>query len=93
MLTTYDSLNMGWTTKTLSFTADTTSPRSSLSARLTCRRSMSPIPNFPNCCYGPVLDNVPVVQAIPEPHTWALLITGFGLMGFAAPMPTLRLPS
>jgi hypothetical protein len=35
--------------------------------------------------YGPLLDNVLVTQAaIPEPATWAMLITGFGLVGFAA---------
>lgn len=31
---------------------------------------------------GPVLDNILVTQAgVPEPATWALLITGFGLVG------------
>ncbi len=34
---------------------------------------------------GPVLDNVLVTSgAVPEPATWAMLITGFGLVGFAA---------
>lgn len=32
---------------------------------------------------GPILDNVLVTQ-VPEPATWAMLITGFGLVGFAA---------
>jgi hypothetical protein len=35
---------------------------------------------------GPILDNVLVTQggAVPEPATWAMLIAGFGLVGFAA---------
>lgn len=32
---------------------------------------------------GPILDNVLVTQ-VPEPATWAMLITGFGMVGFAA---------
>jgi hypothetical protein len=32
---------------------------------------------------GPVLDNV-LVSQVPEPATWAMLIAGFGLVGFAA---------
>ncbi|MBS3960497.1 MAG: PEP-CTERM sorting domain-containing protein [Sandarakinorhabdus sp.] len=31
---------------------------------------------------GPILDNVLVTQ-VPEPATWAMLIAGFGLVGFA----------
>jgi hypothetical protein len=34
---------------------------------------------------GPILDNVLVTQAgVPEPATWAMLIAGFGFVGFAA---------
>ena len=33
--------------------------------------------------YGPALDNVSVTQ-VPEPGTYALLLAGFGLMGFIA---------
>lgn len=32
---------------------------------------------------GPIVDNVLVTQ-VPEPATWAMLITGFGMVGFAA---------
>lgn len=32
---------------------------------------------------GPILDDV-LVSQVPEPATWAMLITGFGLVGFAA---------
>ena len=32
---------------------------------------------------GPILDNV-LVSQVPEPASWAMLITGFGLVGFAA---------
>ena len=32
---------------------------------------------------GPILDNVSVSQ-VPEPASWAMLITGFGMVGFAA---------
>jgi hypothetical protein len=32
---------------------------------------------------GPVLDNVLVTQAVPEPATWAMMIGGFGLIGGA----------
>ena len=33
---------------------------------------------------GPLLDNVLVSQAVPEPASWAMLIAGFGLVGAAA---------
>jgi hypothetical protein len=32
---------------------------------------------------GIVLDNVSLTAAVPEPATWALMLTGFGMMGFA----------
>jgi hypothetical protein len=32
---------------------------------------------------GPILDNV-VVSQVPEPASWAMLITGFGMVGLAA---------
>ena len=32
--------------------------------------------------YGPVLDNV-AIAAVPEPASWALMIGGFGLVGYA----------
>jgi hypothetical protein len=33
---------------------------------------------------GPLVDNVLVTQAVPEPASWAMLIAGFGLVGAAA---------
>jgi hypothetical protein len=33
---------------------------------------------------GPLLDNLLVSQAVPEPASWAMLIAGFGLVGAAA---------
>lgn len=35
-----------------------------------------------NALFGPVLDSVSV-SLVPEPSTWALLLAGFGLTGFA----------
>ena len=34
-----------------------------------------------NHLFGPVIDNVIMAEAIPEPHNWALFIIGFGLTG------------
>lgn len=33
------------------------------------------------CCYGPALDEV-AVAAVPEPSTWAMLLLGFGAVGY-----------
>ena len=32
--------------------------------------------------YGPVLDAVSITTAVPEPGTWAMMLLGFGLIGF-----------
>jgi choice-of-anchor C domain-containing protein len=32
--------------------------------------------------YGPVLDAVSVTNAVPEPATWAMMLLGFGAVGF-----------
>jgi choice-of-anchor C domain-containing protein len=34
------------------------------------------------CCYGPALDNVSLAAAVPEPSTWAMMLVGFGAIGF-----------
>jgi choice-of-anchor C domain-containing protein len=34
------------------------------------------------CCYGPALDNVSLDAAVPEPATWAMMLLGFGAIGF-----------
>lgn len=34
------------------------------------------------CCFGPALDNVSMIAAIPEPEVWAMLLLGFGAIGF-----------
>ena len=36
-----------------------------------------------NSKFGPVIDNVSI-SAVPEASTWAMLITGFGMVGFAS---------
>lgn len=33
------------------------------------------------CCWGPALDNVSMIAAIPEPEVWAMLLFGFGAIG------------
>jgi len=61
--------NMGWKKYTYSFLA--AGPSTTLSFA-------SQDPGF----YGAALDNVSVA-AVPEPGTWALMLAGFGLAGFA----------
>jgi choice-of-anchor C domain-containing protein len=34
-----------------------------------------------NCCFGPAIDNVAIADAVPEPSSWALMLTGFLGMG------------
>ena len=34
------------------------------------------------CCYGPALDNVSLAAAVPEPATWAMMLLGFGAVGW-----------
>ena len=34
-----------------------------------------------NRTFGPVIDNVIIAEAVPEPQNWALFIIGFGLIG------------
>lgn len=34
------------------------------------------------CCFGPALDNVSMIAAVPEPEVWAMMLLGFGAIGF-----------
>jgi hypothetical protein len=38
----------------------------------------------PNDSAGPIIDNILVDSAVPEPSTWLMLIAGFGMVGVAA---------
>ena len=38
----------------------------------------------PNDSAGPIIDNILVDSAVPEPSTWLMLIAGFGMVGIAA---------
>ena len=38
----------------------------------------------PNDSAGPIIDNILVDSAVPEPSTWLMLIAGFGMVGLAA---------
>lgn len=38
----------------------------------------------PNDSAGPILDNILVDSAVPEPASWLMLITGFGMVGLAS---------
>ncbi len=64
-----------WQSHTLSFTAAGASTTLSFQSL-----------NTGGCCYGVVLDNVNVsgVTAVPEPETYAMMLAGLGLLGFAA---------
>lgn len=62
--------NMGWTLQSFTFTAN------SALTTLTFKSLMTG-------AEGPALDNV-VVTAVPEPETYAMMLAGLGLLGFAA---------
>ena len=34
------------------------------------------------CCFGPALDNVSIIDAVPEPEVWAMLLLGFAGIGW-----------
>lgn len=63
--------NMGWISKSFTFVAT----GSSTTLRFSSDMSGSA---------GLALDNVSVTAAVPEPETYAMLIAGLGLLGFAA---------
>lgn len=66
-----DRTNMLWESRTFSFLAGGTSGTLSFASD-----------SSGDCCFGPALDNVSIA-AVPEPATWAMMITGFGLVGGA----------
>jgi choice-of-anchor C domain-containing protein len=76
VLTTHNLTNMGWTEKSLIFTAQSsTTPIRFVST------TDFPIFGDQNLAHGPAVDNVSVTKVVPEPSTIALF--GFGLLGLA----------
>ena len=63
--------NMGWVTKTFSFVATSNSS------------TLSFVGNAVNGPYGAALDNVSVTS-VPEPATYAMMLVGLSVMGYAA---------
>ena len=62
--------NMMWQQYSYTFVATGTSTLLSFAADISA-----------GCCYGPALDNVSVA-AVPEPEAWAMMLLGFGAIGF-----------
>ena len=60
---------MNWTPQSLNFTAT--------GAATTITFASGSL----NCCYGAAIDNVAIADAVPEPSSWALMLTGFLGMG------------
>ena len=70
------ALNMGWVTETFQFVATGTTSSLSFDSQT-------------NSAFGAAIDNVRVsvdgtTAPIPEPETYALMLAGLGVMGFAA---------
>jgi choice-of-anchor C domain-containing protein len=63
--------NMNWTPESLKFTAIDTSTTITFASGN----------GGGNCCFGAALDNVGIANAVPEPASWALMLTGFFGMG------------
>ncbi|WP_348696938.1 choice-of-anchor C family protein [Duganella fentianensis] len=64
--------NMGWTTKSFDFVANSSTSILSFSGFAG------------NGAYGVALDNVKVTAAVPEPETYGMLLAGLGLVGLVA---------
>lgn len=83
VLPSYDVANMHWTARTFDFTANSTTTQIRF-ASTTVLSGSEIYDGFFDCCYGPALDNVSLIEAVaapailPEPST--LAIFAFGLM-------------
>jgi hypothetical protein len=66
--------NMGWTRVSYDFVAGATTTRVALANNMGAATRDR----------GVVIDNMFMSVAVPEPATWAMLLTGFGMVGFAA---------
>jgi len=64
--------NMGWVTQTFSFVATGTSS------------TLTFVGDPGNTFYGAALDQVSVMQAVPEPEAYAMLLAGLGMMAYLA---------
>lgn len=64
--------NMGWTSKSFDFVANSSTSVLSFSGFAG------------NGAYGVALDNVKVTAAVPEPETYGMLLAGLGLVGLVA---------
>ena len=69
-----------WTSQTFQFTAAGSSTVLSFRADPV---SSAAIGNPDFDAFGPAIDNVSVLGAVPEPATWAMMIVGFGFIGAA----------
>lgn len=66
--------SMGWTRVSYDFVAGATTTRVSLANNMGATTRDR----------GVVIDNMIMSVAVPEPATWAMLLTGFGMVGFAS---------
>ena len=65
---------MGWTRVSYNFVAGAPTTRVTFSNTLPAAARAR----------GAVIDDVFLTVAVPEPATWAMLLIGFGMVGFAA---------
>jgi choice-of-anchor C domain-containing protein len=75
----HSTSNMGWTTYSFDFVANSNSETLTFTSTTTTPSGNGTYP----FAFGPALDNVSVT-AIPEPATWAMMILGFMGVGFLA---------
>jgi choice-of-anchor C domain-containing protein len=59
--------NMNWTPQSLNFTATGAATTITFASGA----------GGANCCFGAAIDNVAIANAVPEPSSWALMLTGF----------------